>query len=75
MKYKNFNGRHGMLKPIYTLGYTKSMTDDTVGSTTHYADNDQQTLCGKKITERWYILTNRNDGIATCKKCTKELTK
>ena len=61
-----------MLKPTYTIGYTKSMTDDTVGKTTHYAEDDQQTLCGKKITERRYILTNRNDGIATCKQCLRK---
>ena len=35
----------------------------------HYSHDIEQTLCGKRTGFSWWILTNNNDGEATCKKC------
>lgn len=38
-------------------------------SSVHAAENDQQTLCGKEITDRWYIVPNSDWKVVQCRRC------
>lgn len=54
---------------LYTVHKCKSSTNDEKLGDAHYADNDQETICGLSIDEKWYISDNTFTGIATCPKC------
>ena len=50
--------------------YTKSMNSTQPAGPIHLVSKDyDETLCGLKINERWYITGEP----ATCKKCMKEM--
>lgn len=53
--------------PQYTA--QRISKNDKLYGTIHYSDDAYFTFCGKEIDCQWYILTNNNCGIATCKTC------
>lgn len=58
---------------LYTIQRCKK--DDTLYGPIHGSDNGETTLCGQDVDTNWWILNNTFDGIITCKKCLKILTK
>ena len=56
--------------PLYTI--QRCRNDDRLYGQIHGAENDSQTLCGQKIDQKWWIITNSRDGEITCKKCCEE---
>ena len=44
-------------------------SDDKVYGVSHGAMDDEVTLCGLKLSERWYITNNTFDGKIECTKC------
>ena len=64
-----------MLLPLYTVQRVYTINDNLYGPI-HWANNDNKTLCCQEMSGiRWWILTNRHDGKATCKKCIKIFNK
>ena len=62
-------------KSRYTVRRCKSLKDNTLYGPSH-ATNDicTETLCGSKLNERqWWITDNNFTGEITCKKCNKIL--
>jgi hypothetical protein len=54
---------------LYTVYKCKLSKSDLQVGPLHWADDEQETLCGRKIDHYWYITDNTFTGVATCKKC------
>jgi len=58
--------------PLYTV--QKITKADKLFGLVHGAENDRETLCGKKINGHWFVLTNiPGEGEITCKECEKHI--
>jgi len=58
---------------LYTVQRIKK--DDTLYGKLHGSYNGEETLCGEKCDENWYIVNNTFDGDINCRKCLKKLNK
>ena len=54
---------------MYTVYKCKSRESDELIGHIHYSDDGDKTLCGKTITDMWYIVDNTFTGEATCHIC------
>ena len=59
------------MNTLYTVQRCRNNGD--VYGDIHGADNDQNTVCGREIDHRWFIINNTFDGEITCKECLKTL--
>ena len=63
------------MNPTYLTWPCKSKDDDCPVKLIHIAENDEKTLCRKKIVdEKWYLEPYRAK-VSTCIKCLKKLYK
>jgi hypothetical protein len=53
--------------PLYTVSRCRG-NDDLYGPS-HGSDIAEETLCGVKLDDYWYVTNNTFDGTVTCKKC------
>jgi len=59
-----------MVRPLYTVSFVgKKAGKPSDIALVHYSEYGTHTLCGKRITEDWFVLTYRRDGHANCTKC------
>ncbi len=54
---------------MYTVYKCKSRESDERIGNIHYSADGYKTLCGKTITDMWYIVDNTFTGKATCPIC------
>lgn len=54
---------------MYTVYKCKSRESDERIGNIHYSADGYKTLCGKTITDMWYIVDNTFTGKATCHIC------
>jgi len=58
-----------LVRPLYSM--QRCRKDNSRYGKIHFARHEFETLCGLTTDSKWWILTNRHDGDATCVKCIK----
>lgn len=54
---------------LYTVYKCKSRNSNKRDGHLHFSNDGDKTLCGKTITDMWYIVDNTFTGKATCPIC------
>jgi hypothetical protein len=53
--------------PKYTVSRCK--LDDSLYGPLHGSEDGNNTICGMKLDENWWITNNTDDGVITCRRC------
>lgn len=56
---------------LYTVYRCQSLNSLDRCGPTHYSDDAEKTLCGKRIDHHWYVADNTFTGFATCRECVR----